>query len=377
MSLSTRPLIAHAFADPPALLARAGRTDLVPAEAEVAEPTTPAGPVDQPTTAEDAAGAPIPAIVTVPAPAPTGEPGGDSDLATLLAELEQADAALATLLAHDEEQRRSALEQLARYDAALRQLGQAREAHDRARAVLTQAQQVAGTAFSPRTQAAARQLLETARGAAERADRLVSDHERRVGALAARPDIERALQERQRVEQARRRAAALATARTAIASGWLDEARSVLLPIRETDPDDAEVAALLDGIAREQLAARSDAAATALWTARRELRRNPESAVNRLSALELDDLPRDLVTQVFGTWLRACARLCRDRGAERPMRYAPSHGCGAVLVRESPAGAYVVLSALGMDEGWRAGRRVRECVANSAQPLLRLRRRHG
>src|SRR5207248_288767 len=106
MSIATKPLVARTFADLPTLLTQAGRADLVPAEVSASIPAAapvelrvPAGLCDPPLAQ---------AGVDGQAPANAGDGLDDSDLSTLLADLEAAHQTLATLLAQDEQERRSA-----------------------------------------------------------------------------------------------------------------------------------------------------------------------------------------------------------------------------------------------------------------------------
>ena len=73
---------------------------------------------------------------------------------------------------------------------------------------------------------------------------------------------------------------------------------------------------------------------------------------------------------MFGEWARACLNLCRERGIEAPLRYAPQLGRGAVLAWDEAQQTHVVVSALGLGPEWAAGQRVDDDVARHARSLI-------
>ena len=98
----------------------------------------------------------------------------------------------------------------------------------------------------------------------------------------------------------------------------------------------------------------------------------PAEAVARLEGLDalgLDGLPPPLLAQRFGTWARACARWCEQRDLHAPLRLAPVPGRGAIFARETPDGPYVLVSAIGTAERWRAGDVVGGRHLRDARPL--------
>ena len=384
MSNATTHIVGHDFADLPALLIRAGLTELVPETAGVSAEGGGHEPPSPP------AGVPAPALEPVEYTADATardhdiaaeQAGGDScNLQALLAELAGATAMLADLAQRDEQERQAALAALERYDAACAALADAEAVSERAGAVQAEARRIVEAAFSAATRSAAQQVLDAAAAADATASEAAAERGRRVRALESQPNIQRALAERRRLQEEERRRAedtaraarrqeALAPARVAADAGGFDEAVTVLTAVAKEHPGDAEIDALLEDVRWRRLTRRRAAALRELAIARRELRSDPQAAVSRLAAIDLRDLPAELVARVHARWLDACARLCRARGVEQALRCAPGRGRGAVLIREAPAGPYVVLSALGMDDQWRPGRAVHECVAKVSRPL--------
>lgn len=313
-------------------------------------------------------------------PTAGGPTANEADLAVLLANLEEAGKTLGAVARRDREAKESALRELERYDAVAAQQREAEQARDRARQVRVEAEALAKAAFGEEARAAAQGVVALAARVERAAAGLCEQRSAEVHSLAAGLDLERLLAERRREEEAekaraaeadkaRRLAGAIAEAKRALAAGRLEEARALLEPVASENPGNPEVASLRDTIAQREVAVKATAAEEALWAARREHRRDLAAAVARLEAVDLTGLPEELVRQVFGEWARACARLCRERGAAEPLRYAPDPGRGAILARESAGGGYVVVSALGMGAGWRPGSAVGERQLRRARPL--------
>ena len=311
-------------------------------------------------------------------PNPTGEPAGD--LASLLAELESASATLASVSRRDQETRAAALRDLEQYDALVAQQRQAEQAVERASQVRREAEALVANAFAEEALAAATHVAALASKAEAGANALAEQRRLDAERLATELDLERLLADRRRhedaenakaaaAEQAGRLSGALARARSALEAGRCEEAQAVLGPVADENPDNADIASLLNMIIQREVAVKVTAAEDALWLARRAWRRDPEAAVSQLAALDVVGLPEDVGRQVFGTWAQACARLCRQRGFGEPLRYAPNPGCGAVLAREQPGAPYTVVSALGLDVDWQPGTPVGERQVQRARPL--------
>jgi Tetratricopeptide repeat len=308
--------------------------------------------------------------------------GSDSapDLQELLAELQSASATLATIARRDQEARDLALRDLERYDEIVARQREAERAHEQALHLRDQAEKLAEGAFADQARAEAERVLAIASRAEQAAAQVVERWRGEGAQLAARLDLERLLQERDRqqeaekakaaeAERARRLAGALARARAALDAGRFEEARELLGPVANENPDNPEVSSLKTIIAHREMAVKADAVEEVLWEVRRIYRRDPEAATARLEAVDVDGLPEPLARQVFGEWARACSRLCRERGIAEPLRYAPEPGRGAVLARDEAGEMYHVVSSLGMGPSWQKGSVVSERQVRRARAL--------
>ncbi|MFN8472150.1 MAG: hypothetical protein U0822_08180 [Anaerolineae bacterium] len=292
---------------------------------------------------------------------PSTEP---ADLDRVLTDLAAANATLTEASRRDHEARAAALETLAQYDALMAARHEAEQALDQARAVRQAAESLAASAFTDEARAEANRVLGIARQAEGVAAQLAEERRAEAERLASQFNLERVLAERQR-----RVDVGLATAREALQAGRLADAKRALEQIAPEVGDNAEVAALLQRITQRDLAERTRGAEDALWQARRECRRNPGAALVCLETLDVDGLPASLARQVFGTWAQASLRLCHEQAIENPLRYAPDPGRGAVIARLNHGGAWVVVSALGMGDGWHVGARVAERIVRQSRPL--------
>lgn len=304
------------------------------------------------------------------------------DLTALLADLDTAVTTLAAIARQDGAVRETALEGLTRYDTLVAAQRDAEAAHERAQQVRRDAETVVAGAFTDEARAAATDITRLAMRAERAAAHAIEEQRRAVEYAAAQPNVARLLAERRRqeeeaaakaraaaAERAGRLAAAIASIQKSIDAGRFEEARVLLGAATNEFPDNAEIASLQTMIARREFAVKTLAAEEALWAARREHRRQPAEAVARLEALDVEGLPQPLASQIFGEWARACARLCRERGIDAPLRYAPHQGRGAVLAPTSTGDSYTVVSALGMEARWRPGSLIPACQARGARPL--------
>jgi hypothetical protein len=326
---------------------------------------------------------------------PDGDPTGtvpaanEGELARLVAELAAASAALSAAARQDETARTAALEELQRYDALVAACSEAERAGERARSVLRDAEALRERAFGDAARSEAARVLDLARRAEACAAEVVGRHREQAEGLAARADVRRLLEERARQEaaertraeslaRAARRAEAMSAARQSLQAGRLTEALAFVdRAARECAGEDAvsneiEIAALRRTVGLRIASAKISAVEAAVRDARVAIPSRPAEAVARLEGLDavgLDGLPLPLLAQRFGTWARACARWCEQRGLHAPLRYAPVPGRGAVFARERPDGPYVLVSAIGMDERWRAGDVVGGRHLRDARPL--------
>ena len=328
---------------------------------------------------------------TLPGPAPILESmvaqAADPDeethrLTGILDELDAASATLAAIARQDGSARAAALEGLARHDALMAALREAEEAHARAQRVREEADALVAGAFTEEARAAATDVARLATRAERATAHAVEERRGAVEAVAAHSDIGRLLAERQvqeadnarkanaaAAERAGRLVTAIASIKQAIDAGSFEEASALWGTATNDFPDNAEIASLHTTIARRILAVKTAAAEDALWCARREDRRAPAAAVARFEALDVDGLPQPLAAQVFGEWARACARLCRERGIEGPLRFAPHAGRGAILAPQPQGRSYIVMSALGLGPDWRPGTIIAARQARNARPL--------
>lgn len=254
-------------------------------------------------------------------PADTGAPS--NDLANLVTELEAASVSLTAITRRDQEARASALRDLEQYDALIARREEARDVAQRAHQMRREAEALAETAFTEDALAAAHEVTRLAAQVEIAAQRVADEYHREAARLAARLDLERILAERRRqeeVERARaaeaqrasRLAEALARATAAFGAGQIEDAQATLDSVAKESPDSAEIASLRTRIRQQEIDVKTSVAEETLWAARREYRRDPAGTVARLAAIDTADLPAALARQVFGTWARACARLCRE-----------------------------------------------------------------
>lgn len=307
------------------------------------------------------------------------------DLATLLATLQAASDTLRQSAQRDAALRAEALAALERYEAILGRQREAAGACETARRVQTEAQSLAEGAFSEDCRAAAQAVVAQAAQAAVAAATLAEARRREAEAFAADVDVPRLIEARERQrreaeqqtraqERAHRRAGNIAKVRELLHGHRLDEAEAALAPLRQEAPDDEELTTLAAQLRQRQLQYRIDGATTALPTAYRDLRRQPEEAMRRLEGLDVAGLPDDLARRVFGAWAEACARLCREQGIDAPLRYAPDPGCGLVLMPDGKGG-HTVLSALGFGARFPVGTKAPDQVVRRSRPLRTASRR--
>ncbi len=302
------------------------------------------------------------------------------DLPGLLSRLAEAGRALADMAQRDGAAREQALQHLERYDALVALQREAEDALQQAQRLQQDAIQLVESAFTGEARDAASQVAEQARQVEEVATRLAEARRGEVQQFASTVDLEQLLAERRRQEEAQRARAeeaeraqrvtiAVSAAQAALNAGHWEEARAVLEEVAREAGDVPEVTELRQRIAQREFAARVTHADNALWAARREFRRDPAAALARLETLDVDGLPEPLSRQIFGTWARACARLCQERQMADPLRYAPDPGRGVVIARQTTTDTYVVVSALGMGDGWHVGAVVSQRIVDRARPL--------
>lgn len=318
---------------------------------------------------ESAVAEPSEAVNTIPmAERETADP--EALLADLIVAAEQDDARRAADLAEYE-----------RYEALVATLRRVEGEHQHAVAMRERAETILGDAWTAELRAKAERAVDQLRREEETRAEHVANCRAAVEAVSAGLELERLRAERERQEQATREKAAsaerakrlssaLAAARAALVAGSFQEAKTLAGAVASENPDNAEAASLIQIIERRWLAVKVADAEGTLRESRRLLRRQPDAAIDLLTALDVVGLPDSLGGQIFGAWAQACARLCRERDLTDPLRYAPDRGRGAILVRDDATDGYRVISALGMGAEWQpdtvvAGERVR-----LARPLV-------
>src|SRR5439155_22573318 len=190
---------------------------------------------------------------------------------------------------------------------------------------------------------------------------LLAERIRAADELASRPHLARVVAARRASEQeqaeaaqraeterAARLANGIAVARQARHEGRLDEAREVLVSLVGDFPSNQEIRSVLEAVRWQAHHLRVAPAEEALSdVVRRPYRDNPETAVGRLAAVDMHELPEDLARRVFGVWSNHCLQLVRHSGMHDPRRYSPATSRGVVFARRTPDGPYEVVSALG------------------------------
>ncbi len=290
------------------------------------------------------------------------------DLATLIAQLATVSSGLETMARQDASAREQATLQQAQYETLVAERHEAERALAEARRLRAAAERLAAGAFTDAARAQAAQHAALARAAELSCTQLLAERSRAADELASQPYLARALAERRRtaqeqteaaeraqVERRARLVSGLAALHAALAADRLDEAQTLLEPLAREFPEDNEVRSKAD-VLRWRLRQRHVGPAEAALrdVLSRPYRDDPDAAVTRLAAVQMDGLPDDLARRVFGLWSNACVRLVRQRGWHDPHRYAPTTSRGVVFARPTPDGAFEVVSVLGLHD-WRPG----------------------
>jgi hypothetical protein len=217
---------------------------------------------------------------------------------------------------------------------------------------------------------------------------LLAERTRAADELASRPHLTRVLDERRRREReqaeaaqrlederAARLSSGIAAARQAHHEGRLDDARAILAPLARDFPTNQEIQSVLDAVRWHAQHLRTAPAEEALRdVVRRPYRDDPEAAVGRLAAVDMQELPEDLARRVFGVWSSHCLKLVRRLGMHDPRRYSPATSRGVVFARRTPDGPCEVVSALGLP-GCRSARSSRRSASSTPRARSRIGRR--
>jgi hypothetical protein len=290
------------------------------------------------------------------------------DLASVIAQLGHVSSDLETMARSDARAREQATIELAQYETLAAERHEAERALAEARSVRATAELLVTEAFTDQARADAARHAAVARAAELMCTQLLAERIRAADELARRPHLARVLGERRRREQEQAQAAqraedertarlakGIAAAKQAHHEGRLEDARALLAPLARDFPSNQEIQSVLDAVRWHAQHLRVAPAEEALRdVVRRPYRDDPEAAVGRLAALDMQGLPEDLARRIFGLWLNHCLKLVRQLGMHDPRRYSPATSRGMVFARRTVDGPYEVLSALGLP-GWQIG----------------------
>jgi len=344
----------------------------------------PPGPADSDeaaSTIQNSQSAPAESIVVeqsdpTPAPAP-------QNLASLMAQLASVSTGLETMARQDARAREQATIELAQYETLAAERQEAERAVAEARRVRATAELLVTEAFTEQARAEAARHAAVARTAELMCTQLLAERTRAAEELASRPHLARVVAERRRREQEQAEAAeraeaertarlanGIAAAKQAHRDGRLDDARALLAPLARDFPTNQDIQSVLDAVRWHAQHLRVAPAEEALRIVmRRDYRDNPEAAIGRLAAIDMEGLPDELARRVFGLWSNRCLQLVRQSGMFDPRRYAPATSRGVVFARRTADGPHEVVSALGLP-GWQAGDEVKaQGIVEAARPL--------
>ncbi len=234
--------------------------------------------------------------------------------------------------------------------------GRYRQIDRDAREVVDGALKVVATAFLPRSQAEADQLVATASAVATVAANRLKAIEAELAELEEREDLSRLLAiertEREARQREERALAAMERAKALASEHKYNEALRLLGSVVKENPNMPGLASSHDTIRRQAHAVKTLEVERALAEARRLHRREPARAAAMLGRLNLTGMPSVLVRDVYGCWLQSCRRL----GLVEAVHYSPGTGKGAMLVRDSGCDTRLkVVSAIGLPS-WTPGR---------------------
>src|SRR5216683_7530870 len=298
----------------------------------------PPGPPD---TYGEAASALVPATIETEPPVmeePSPIASTQVDLASLIAQLASVSSGLETMARQDARAREQATIELAQYESLAAERKEAERTLADARRVRATAELLVTEAFTEQARADAARHAAVARAAELTCTQLLAERTRAADELASSPHLARVVEERRRHEReqaeavqraederAARLANGIAAARQAHHEGRLDDARALLAHLARDFPSNQEIQSVLDAVRWHAQHLRTAPAEEALHdVARRPYRDNPEAAVGRLAAVDMEGLPDELARRVFGVWSNRCLQLVRQSDMFDSMRYAPA-----------------------------------------------------
>ena len=324
----------------------------------------------------------LPESIVIEQPDPTPAPA-PQNLASLMAQLASVSTGLETMARQDARAREQATIELAQYETLAAERQEAERGVAEARRVRATAELLVTEGFTEQARAEAARHAAVARAAELMCTQLLAERTRAAEELASRPHLARVVAERRRREQEQAEAAeraeaertarlanGIAAAKQAHRDGRLDDARALLAPLARDFPTNQDIQSVLDAVRWHAQHLRVAPAEEALQIVmRRDYRDNPEAAIGRLAAIDMQGLPDELARRVFGLWSNRCLQLVRQSGMFDPRRYAPATSRGVVFARRTADGPYEVVSALGLP-GWQAGDEVKaQGIVEAARPL--------
>jgi len=315
---------------------------------------------------DEFAAAPEPTIATpVAAPPPVLDDQPDQLVQAILRSARE----LQRLSEQDAASRREAETVLEQHRRLEDEAGRYRQIERDAREVVDGALKVVATAFLPRSQEEADQLVATASAVATVAANRLKAIETELAELEEREDLSRLLTieraEREARQREQRALAAIERAKGLASEHKYNEALRLLGSRVKENPNMPGLASCHDTIRRQAHAVKTLEVERTLAEARRLHRREPGEAVEILGGLDLSGMPSVLVRDVYGCWLQSCRRL----GLVEAVYYSPGTGKGAMLVRDSGSDTRLkVVSAIGLP-GWTPGRTFAVKALRGARPL--------
>lgn len=234
---------------------------------------------------------------------------------------------------------------------------------ERMRDAADQAAQLAAAAGDPAERARTEALAEATQQLAVDAGKNAAALRYRADDLAQREVIRRLVAEEQRKEQEEKFRPDLALAESYLDAGRYDEARRLLSSLEGIFSNVPDLYETFQTLQMRLQAVKVEEAQAVIPKARWLITREPVTAIDLLEPLDLDLLPEDLVRQVHGIWVKACAGV----GLLAAVYLRCGAGRGAVLIPAAD-GHWEVVFSLGATQ-WPRGRRVVAEALRRVQPL--------
>ena len=296
------------------------------------------------------------------------------DLAALAAAASRAAAQLQELVERDAVARREAELALTQHHRLQEEIAQLERITGETESVRSKAEELSTRGFDAACRNTAVEVGTVVKAVVSTADATLTRLRGEAATLAEREDVARLISEEQqradaaqREEESRQQIERLhgcvAEAEALLRDGNENEAEELLGQLLTEQPNEPSVASRIDNLRRRIWGVKTVRVEDALREARRQHRREPRQALDRLEKVDLTGMPEELVRQVYGCWLDACRRLKLDNA----VHYSPAFGKGAVLTPESDERLEVV-SAVGLQH-WQAGAHFSRSGLRGIRPL--------